>query len=120
MPGWKIRATPQVRDWIRQLIKTDPDLAAVVNVAVDELALRGPGLGRPLVDTVEGSRHANMKELRPRSGRRVSIRILFAFDRQRQGVLLVAGNKAGSWNNWCKTAVPEADDAFDMWLKSQG
>jgi len=58
-----------------------------------------------------------MKELRPRSGQRVSIRILFAFDPQRQGVLLVAGNKAGSWASWYRTAVPEADDAFDAWLK---
>ena len=79
--------------------------------------MRGPGLGRPLVDSIERSRHSNMKELRPRSGQRVSIRILFAFDPQRQGVLLVAGNKAGSWASWYRTAVPEADDAFDAWLK---
>ena len=28
------------------------------------LAEFGPGLGRPTVDTLKGSRHANMKELR--------------------------------------------------------
>ncbi len=32
-------------------------------VAVRVLAVEGPTLGRPLVDTIEGSRHANMKEL---------------------------------------------------------
>ncbi|MFD0594318.1 type II toxin-antitoxin system RelE/ParE family toxin [Catellatospora coxensis] len=36
---------------------------------------------------------ANLKELRPRSGRDVSIRILFVFDPWFQAVLLVAGNK---------------------------
>lgn len=37
-------------------------------------------LGRPLVDTIKGSRHKNMKELRPGSAGRSEIRILFAFD----------------------------------------
>jgi hypothetical protein len=48
---------------------------AAIDVAVEVLQERGPGLGRPFVDTVKGSRHANMKELRPRGG---FIRILFA------------------------------------------
>lgn len=117
---WRIRATPQVRAWIRELSRSDPTLAAAVNVAIDQLALRGPGLGRPLVDTVQRSRHPNMKELRPRSGRCVSIRVLFAFDPQRQAVLLVAGNKAGNWRGWYLSAIAEADDLFDVWLKRFG
>jgi len=55
-----------VRDWVRSLPKTDPTTAAAVKAAVDELAAVGPGLGRPLVDTVRRSRHSNMKELRVR------------------------------------------------------
>ena len=43
----------------------------------------GPTLGRPRVDTLNGSRHANMKELRFRSAGGVW-RVAFAFDPQRQ------------------------------------
>lgn len=117
MGNWTIRATPQVRDWVRSLPRTDPATAAAVKAAVDELAAVGPGLGRPLVDTVRRSRHSNMKELRPRSGRNIAIRILFAFDPKRQGVLLIVGDKAGNWSDWYRTAIPQADDAFDTWLK---
>jgi hypothetical protein len=109
--------TPEVRHWIRSLLKSDHETAAAVNAAVDELARIGPGLGRPLVDTIRSSRHHNMKELRPRSGQRVSVRVLFAFDPRRQCILLVAGNKAGNWTSWYQEAVPRADDTYDAWLK---
>lgn len=55
----------------------------------------GPGLGRPTIDTLKGSKHSNMKELRFRRGGEVW-RVAFAFDPLRQAVLLVAGDKAGS------------------------
>jgi hypothetical protein len=60
------------------------------NSAIDTLADVGPGLGRPLVDTIHGSSIANLKELRPGT-----VRILFAFDPWRDSILLVAGDKAG-------------------------
>ena len=54
----------------------------------------GPQLGRPHVDTLKGSKFANMKELRfaAQSG---AWRVAFAFDPTRQGILLVAGDKSG-------------------------
>ena len=55
----------------------------------------GPGLGRPTVDTLKGSKHANMKELRFRQGKEVW-RVALAFDPSRQAVLLVAGDKSGA------------------------
>lgn len=55
----------------------------------------GPGLGRPTVDTLKGSKHANMKELRFSHGNDVW-RVAFAFDPTRKAVLLVAGNKVGA------------------------
>ena len=42
----------------------------------------GPSLGRPAVDTLSGSKHANMKELRFRADGGVW-RIAFAFDPER-------------------------------------
>ena len=55
----------------------------------------GPGLGRPTVDTLKGSQHANMKEMRFSLGKGVW-RVAFAFDPLRKAVLLVAGNKVGA------------------------
>lgn len=54
----------------------------------------GPALGRPHVDTLAGSKHANMKELRFRAGGE-AWRVAFAFDPARRAIVLVAGDKAG-------------------------
>lgn len=56
------------------------------------LDMFGPTLGRPRVDTLKGSQHANMKELRFDADGGVW-RVAFAFDPTRRGVLLVAGDK---------------------------
>ena len=80
------------------------------------LAERGPHLGRLLVDTVVGSRHNNMKELRPESTGRSELRVLFAFDSERQAILLVAGDKAGNWSKWYRRNIPAADDRFSEHL----
>src|ERR1700750_2554171 len=54
----------------------------------------GPRLGRPHVDTLKGARHANLKELRFDAASGVW-RVAFAFDRNRQAILLTAGDKSG-------------------------
>jgi len=54
----------------------------------------GPGLGRPRVDTLKGSRIANLKELRFSAAGGVW-RVAFVFDDQRIAVLLAAGDKGG-------------------------
>lgn len=84
-----------------------------VVAAVELLEERGPQLGRPIVDTVKASRHKNMKELRPGSSGRTELRVLFAFDPQRQAILLVAGDKSGDWKRWYAKSIPVADDLFD-------
>lgn len=67
-----------------------------------------------MVDTVAGSRHPNMKELRPGSTGRSEVRVLFAFDRLRSAILLVGGDKSGDWHGWYRRNVPIADDRFDQ------
>lgn len=52
----------------------------------------GPQLGRPWADTLKGSRHPNMKELRFAAADGVW-RAAFAFDPRRKAILLVAGDK---------------------------
>ena len=80
------------------------------------LAEFGPNLGRPTVDTLKGSRHTNMKELRFSWNGQVW-RVAFAFDPQRQAILLVAGDKAGNWQRWYRKNIPVADDLLDAHLR---
>lgn len=54
----------------------------------------GPQLKRPHADTLNDSRHANMKELRFKAADGVW-RVAFAFDPRRKAILLVAGDKSG-------------------------
>lgn len=89
-----------------------------VVAAIELLEEHGPHLGRPLVDTVTTSRHRNMKELRPGSAGRSELRILFAFDPQRQAILLIAGDKSGNWQRWYKKNIPVADELFDDHLRT--
>jgi predicted XRE-type DNA-binding protein len=95
--SWHILLVGEVVDWFVDLTKNDPGSADLVEDAIDRLAIDGPALGRPLVHRINGSRHHNMKELRPGSTGSSEIRILFAFDPVRRAVLLVAGDKAGNW-----------------------
>jgi hypothetical protein len=93
-----------------------PGLGAQVQrdmaVALQMLAQRGPTLPRPWCDTLAGSRHANMKELRFRSGGS-PWRIAFAFDLARRAALLVGGSKGGiSQALFYRRLVATADGRF--------
>lgn len=101
----------EVRDWLDTLEATTH--GRVVQ-AIDTLADTGPGLGRPLVDTIHGSGIANLKELRPGS-----VRILLAFDPWRSTILLVAGDKAGRWKTWYAQAIPLAEQRYERYLNER-
>jgi hypothetical protein len=76
----------------------------------------GPQLNRPHVDTLNGSKHRNMKELRFKADNGVW-RAAFAFDPQRQAILLVAGAKSGmSEKRFYKQLIKKADERFDEHL----
>jgi hypothetical protein len=104
---------------LRGLSKADPQTYLNVNAAIDELVATGPALGRPLVDTLSGSAVQTSRSCGPRSGSRVAIRILFAFDPRSQAVLLLAGNKAGNWQRWYDEAISQAEQRFARWLESE-
>lgn len=108
---WDVYVVNEVREWIEQL---DDTTHARVVQAIDALAEGGPGLGRPLVDTITGSRIQNLKELRPGT-----VRVLFVFDPWRSSILLVAGDKAGRWNAWYKQAIPLAEQRYELYLKER-
>jgi hypothetical protein len=76
----------------------------------------GPQLGRPRVDTLNDSRHANMKELRFDAADGVW-RVAFAFDPKRKAILLLAGDKSGvSEKRFYKQLITRADERFDAHL----
>jgi hypothetical protein len=110
--AWEVEYTDQFGQWYRELDERSRDR---VVAAVEILEEQGPGLARPFVDTVKGSRHANMKELRPRGG---SLRILFAFDPRRVAILLIGGDKTNRWQAWYREFIPIADRLYDEHLES--
>jgi hypothetical protein len=72
----------------------------------------GPQLGRPQVDTLNGSRHANMKELRFSADDGVW-RVAFAFDLRRNAILLVGADKSGvSKDKFYRNLIEVADCRF--------
>jgi len=101
----------------------DPEFGALpVDVQKELLAhallleLFGPQLGRPRVDTLKGSRHANMKELRFDAADGVW-RVAFAFDPRRNAILLVAGDKSGGGEKrFYRQLIAKADERFDEHL----
>ena len=102
----------------------DPEFDALPEDVQDELLAHarmlqtfGPSLGCPWVDTLKGSRHANMKELRFNAAN-AAWRVAFAFDPQRRAILLVCGNKAGgSEKRFYRELIRNADKRFDDHLR---
>jgi hypothetical protein len=100
-----------------------PEFTALAAAVQDELLAHavllrayGPGLGRPTVDTLKGSQHSDMKELRFRHGKEVW-RVAFTFDPARQAVLLVAGDKAGADQRlFYKRLIDKADSRLTHYL----
>src|ERR1700736_2967381 len=111
--AWVVERTDEMTTWYEGLSAGDQ---APVEYSVAVLAEGGPSLGRPHVDTVNYSRHRNMKELRVQSSGR-PLRVFFAFDKRRVAVLLIGGDKTGS-ERFYETLLPQADNIYDNHLSS--
>lgn len=71
-----------------------------------------------MVDTLNGSKHGNMKEIRFRQDG--LWRFAFAFDPGRDAVVLVGGNKDGAnQKQFYKRLIKTADRRFDDWLEAE-
>jgi len=110
---WEVEYTDQFGEWWISLTEEEQ---TSVDAAVEILQEDGPALGRPLADTLSGSRHANMKELRPAG----TIRVLFAFDPRRTAILLIGGDKRDNWEGWYDNTIPIADRLYDEHLEALG
>jgi hypothetical protein len=109
---WKVVDLEPYRNWFTDL---DEDGKEDVLAGIYLLQEHGPTLGRPFADTLSGSAHPNMKELRVQSNRR-PLRVLFAFDPRRNAVLLIGGDKTGD-KRFYRRLIPLADELFSRYLE---
>lgn len=106
---WVVRLHP---DFVAEL-KAIP-MAAQTELLAQACVLErfGPQAGRPRVDTLKGSRHANMKELRFEAAGGVW-RAAFAFDQRREAALLAVGNKSAiGQSRFYRQLIDRADRRF--------
>jgi hypothetical protein len=109
---WNVEITDEYFAWFRGLDDGQQD---AIRADIEMLERMGPFLGRPYVDSIKGSRHSNLKELRTMHGRR-HIRSFFAFDPRRTAILLIGGDKTGD-KGFYDRMVGVADRLFDQYLR---
>jgi len=109
---WTVEFTDEFGKWWETLTPSQQD---TIDRAVGVLRECGPSLGRPQVDTLKGSRHANLKELRGQH-RGSPLRVFFAFDPRRTAILLIGGDKTGD-SRFYDRMIPLADALYDQYLK---
>jgi hypothetical protein len=108
---WEVEYTDEFGTWWDQLDASEQESIAA---SVELLRQLGPNLPRPHADTLKGSRHSNMKELRTQCEGR-PLRALFAFDPRRCAILLIGGDKTGD-ARFYERIIPLADDLYDVHL----
>lgn len=111
MTTWQVEYTDEFGEWWEAL---SPAEQASLEAGIRLLEQFGPHLSRPYADTLKGSRHANMKELRT-SSRGRPLRTLFAFDPRRCAILLIGGDKTGD-ERFYERMIPLADRLYDAYL----
>ena len=109
---WEVVQTTEYREWFQA---QSIELRAAIDHDVQVLAQFGPRLGRPWVDTVSGSKYANLKKLRTRLGRQ-QFRSFFAFDPSRRAVLLIGGEKSGD-PQFYRVMIARAEQRYEAHLK---
>ncbi|HET8980870.1 MAG TPA: type II toxin-antitoxin system RelE/ParE family toxin [Solirubrobacteraceae bacterium] len=114
LDGWRVLLTPEAREWFEGLSSRDADKIAKVFEKLEE---GGPGLRRPHVGLIRGSRHHNMKEVRSVGGH---IRALVAFDPRQRAVVLLGGDKTNDWRGWYRRNIRVADKLYDRHLRGNG
>lgn len=113
---WKVNFHPRFKPEFDALAAAVQDELLAMLIPLREF---GPRLGRPDVDTLNGSAFAHMKELRFRADGGVW-RVAFAFDPKRNAILLVAGDKSGtSEKRFYKRLIEKADQRYEEHLNGE-
>jgi len=108
---WEVEYTDEFGSWWDSL---DEDEQESIAASIELLRQLGPHLPRPHADTLTGSRHTNMKELRTQHRGR-QLRTFFAFDPRRYAILLIGGDKTGD-ERFYERMIPLADRLYDEYL----
>jgi hypothetical protein len=112
---WTVLLHPEFDPEFEEL---EEDVQDELLALMQMLSEYGPSLGRPHVDTLSGSKHTNLNELRFKASGGVW-RVAFAFDPERQAVVLVAGDKSGvSQDRFYRALIKKAETRFDQWLST--
>ena len=111
---WPINYTPEYEDWFT--VQEEENQMAI-NAKVLVLSKFGPNLGRPYVDTIQGSKFANLKELRIKYKNSL-FRILFCFDKIRNCWLLIGGNKKGkNEEQFYRRLIRQVEDLIERYFE---
>jgi hypothetical protein len=103
-------------DFVPEYRDLHKDVQDELLACIELLEQFGPQLGRPRADTLNDSRHANIKELRFDAADG-AWRVAFAFDPNRKAILLVAGGKSGiGEKRFYRQLIDKADARFDAHL----
>jgi hypothetical protein len=97
--------TDDFQSWERTL---DAERRTKVSAAIDHVVAGGPTLGSPHVEKIQRTNLHRLKEVRVDRG----IRLLFAFDSNRDAVMLVGGDKTGKWNRWYRPNIELAERLY--------
>jgi len=108
---WEVEFTDEFEVWWNTL---DEDEQEAIAASIELMERIGPALPRPHADTIQGSRHSNMKELRTQHKGR-PLRTFFAFDPRRCAILLIGGDKTGD-KRFYERMIAIADRLYDEHL----
>ena len=112
--AWSVAETEEFKQWFASLTRKEQ---LKVLAAVELLVEEGPLLGRPVVDTLKGSKYPNLKELRMTG---TALRAFFAFDPSRVAILLCGGNKGGANEpRFYERMIELAETLYERHLEAQ-
>lgn len=109
---WEIESTEEFEIWLQ---KQDLVIKEEILVHFYLLSEKGPLLGRPFADSIQGSKIRNLKELRIQVKLKV-IRIFFVFTENRIGLLLAGGDKRGNDKRFYDQMIPLVEKIYFNWL----
>jgi len=110
--AWSVEYTDEFEGWWQSLAEEEQ---IALDASVQLLEEFGPSLGRPHCDTIQGAKHANLKELRTQCQGR-PLRTFFAFDPRRTAILLIGGDKTGD-DRFYERMIPLAERLYDGYLE---
>jgi len=114
--AWEVESTNEYDVWF---LKQNAEGQASIQMLVELLKIYGPHLPRPYADTLKGSKLKNLKELRPKTAESI-FRVAFIFNKKRNAVLLIGGNKKGKDEKlFYKNLIRQSEEIYLQYLGNE-